>query len=173
MEVDPMSYQDFSRDQLEEAISELEDRIDELEAENQRIMRAGKKAKADFENYKKRERDRKKRWQDQARRELAEDLITVLDNLERAIMTADEDSAVLQGVKMVADQLYTTLEKRGLQRIDAEGEEFDPRLHNAVDTRHHPEDNRVLEEKRKGYMYQDNVLREADVIVGKNTDTAQ
>jgi len=48
---------------------------------------------------------------------------------------------------MVADQLYDTLEKRGLERIDAEGEEFDPRIHNAVETQQHEDENKVLEQK--------------------------
>jgi len=62
-------------------------------------------------------------------------------------MAADEDSSIYQGVKMVADQLYDTLEKRGLERIDAEGEEFDPRIHNAVETQQHEDENKVLEQK--------------------------
>jgi molecular chaperone GrpE len=70
---------------------------------------------------------------------------------------------------MVADQLYDKLEKKGLERIDAEGEEFDPKLHKAVDTEQHEEENKVLEQKRKGYMFNDKVLREAEVVVGKNS----
>jgi molecular chaperone GrpE len=97
-----------------------------------------------------------------------------MDNLERAIMSADEDSTLLQGVKMVSDQLYETLEKKGLQRIDAEGEEFDPNIHNAVETREHEKDRKVLEQKRPGYMYDDKVLRPAEVVVSEeNSDGEQ
>ena len=162
-----MDYEDFSREQLEEALTEMEEKVRELEGEKKEYENLAKKYKADFENYRRKESDRKQRWKEMAEKDLAEDLISVLDNLERAIMSASEDSAILQGVKMVADQLYTALERKGLQRIDAEGEEFDPRLHNAVDTRDHEDENRVLEEKRKGYMYKDKVLREAQVVVGK------
>ncbi|MDY6770331.1 MAG: nucleotide exchange factor GrpE [Candidatus Nanohaloarchaea archaeon] len=165
-----MTYGDLSRPELEEALQELEERVSRLEDERDEWERRAKKIKADFENYKKDQDDRKQRWQHEARKDLAEDLIAVMDNLERAIMSADEDSGLLQGVKLVADQLYETLEQCGLERIDAEGEEFDPRLHNAVDTRHHPEHNKVLEQQRAGYMYRDQVLREAEVVVGQNED---
>jgi molecular chaperone GrpE len=71
---------------------------------------------------------------------------------------------------MVSDQLYEELEKRGLERIDAEGEEFDPNLHKAVDTREHEEERKVLEQKRKGYMFDGKVLREAEVVVSEKKD---
>lgn len=162
-----MNYEELSREQLEEALEELEERARELEKERDEWEEKAKKIKADFENYKKDQDERKEKWQRQAQEELAEDLIEVMDNLERAIASADEDSSVVQGVKMVADQLYSELEKRGLERINAEGEGFDPELHRAVETREHEEERKVLEQKRKGYMFDDKVLREAEVVVSE------
>ena len=164
-----MSYEELSREQLEEALQEIEEELAEVQEERDRKEELAKKVKADFENYKKREEERKDRWAKQAQQKLAEDLIEVLDNLERALLSADEDSTVVQGVKMVADQLYETLEKKGLQKIDAEGEEFDPELHKAVDTEE-GEHNQVLQQKRKGYMFDDQVIREAEVVVGKEEE---
>lgn len=163
-----MSYEELSREQLEEALEELEQEAKQIEEERDEWEEKAKKVKADFENYKKDQDERKQKWQNEAEEDLAEDMIEIMDNLERAIASADEDSAILQGVKMVADQLYGELEKRGLERIDAEGEEFDPRMHRAVETREHDEENQVLEQKRKGYMFEDRVLREAEVVVGKS-----
>lgn len=168
-----MSHEDFSREQLIEALNQFEERTAELEKERDEAINKAKKVKADFENYKKQEKDRKERWQDQAREELAEDLLEVMDNLERAIASADEDSALVQGVKMVADQLYETLEKKGLKRINAEGEEFDPELHKAVETEEHEEDNKVLEQKREGYKFKDKVLREAEVVVSEKENSEE
>ena len=165
-----MNYEELSREQLVEALEQLEKEANELEEEKDEWKERAKKIKADFENYKKEQEERKERWQRKAEEELAEELIEVMDNLERAIASAEEDSSVLQGVKMVADQLYSKLQKRGLERIDAEGEEFDPELHKAVDTRGHEEENKILEQKRKGYMFDEKVLREAEVVVGKNSD---
>ena len=163
-----MSYENLSREELIEALQEMEERAIKAEEEASEWEEKAKKAKADFDNYKKNEDERKERHQDQAREKLAEDLISVMDNLERAIMSADEDSTLLKGVKMVSDQLYDTLEKKGLQRIDAEGEEFDPNIHNAVETREHEEERQVLEQKRPGYMYGEKILRPAEVVVSQS-----
>ncbi|AOV94509.1 hypothetical protein AQV86_01120 [Nanohaloarchaea archaeon SG9] len=164
-----MNYENLSREELIEALEEMEKRSIEAEKESSEWEEKAKKAKADFENYKKKEDERKERHKEQAREKLAQELISVMDNLERAIMSADEDSTLLQGVKMVSDQLYETLEKKGLQRIDAQGEEFDPNIHNAVETREHEEERKILEQKRPGYMYGEKVLRPAEVVVSEKT----
>lgn len=166
-----MSYQDLSQEELIEALEQMEQELKEVEKEKKEYEELAKKNKADFENYKKKQDERKDKWQTEAERKLAEDLISVIDNFERALMAADEDSSIYQGVKMVADQLHETLEKRGLERIDAEGEEFDPRLHNAVDTQEHEDDNKVLEQKKPGYKHKDKVLRPADVVVSEKEDS--
>jgi molecular chaperone GrpE len=163
-------YENLSREQLEEALREVEEELQETQKEKEDWESKAKKFKADFENYKKKQDERKEKWQSKSEEKLAEDMIQVIDNLERAILSAEEDSTLLKGVKMVADQLYEELEKRGLQRIYAEGEEFDPKLHKAVDTREHEEDRKVLEQKRRGYMFDDKVLREAEVVVGENSE---
>ncbi len=159
-----MSYEELSEEQKVEALKTMEKELDEAQKQASEWEEKAKKVKADFENYKKDQDERKRRWKHQAKEELSEELIEVIDNLERAILSADEDSALLQGVKMVADQLYEKLEKEGLERIDAEGEEFDPNLHKAVEKKE--DGKKVVEEKRKGYMFGDRVLREAEVVVG-------
>jgi len=163
-------YEDLSREQLEEALKQVEKELEETQEEKQEWESKAKKVKADFENYKKKQGQRKEKWQRRAEEKLAEDMIQIMDNLERAILSADEDSTLVKGVKMVADQLYEELEKRGLERIDAEGEEFDPNLHKAVDTQEHEEDRKVLEQQRQGYMFDDKVLREAEVVVSEKKD---
>jgi len=163
-----MNYEELSQEKLVEALKQMETEVAETRKEIDEWENKAKKIKAEFENYKKDEEDRKEKWQQDAKKELAEELIEIMDNLERALITAEEDSSVYQGVKMVADQLYEKLENEGLQRIDAEGEEFDPKMHKAVDTESHDEHNRVIEQRRNGYMYGEEVLREAEVIVGKN-----
>jgi len=161
-------YNNLSREQLEEALQEVEKQLEETEKERQEWENKAKKIKADHENYKKKQDERKEKWQRRAEEKLAEDLIQIMDNLERAILSADNNnSKIVKGVKMVADQLYEELQKRGLERIDAEGEEFDPNLHKAVETREHEQHKKVLEQKRKGYMFDQKVLREAEVVVSQ------
>lgn len=166
-----MSYQDLSREELIEALEQMEQRLETVETEKNEFEKLAKKTKADFENYKKKQDERKQRWQTEAERKLSKDLISVIDNFERALMAADENSSIYQGVKMVADQLYDTLEKRGLERINAEGEEFDPQIHNAVETQEHEDENQVLEQKKPGYKHGDKVLRPADVVVSEKDDS--
>jgi molecular chaperone GrpE len=163
-------YDELSREQLEEALKEMEDELAQKEQEREKWESKAKKFKADFENYKKKQDERKEKWQRRAEEKLAEDMIQIMDNLERAILSAEEDSTLVKGVKMVSDQLYEELEKRGLERIDAEGEEFDPQLHKAVETEEHEEEKKVLEQKRKGYMFDDKVLREAEVVVSESNE---
>lgn len=167
-----MGYEKLSREQLAQAVEELEELVDREEARAREWKQAAVKIKADFENYKKRQPKRKENWQKKAQQRLAQDLLSVMDNLERAVMSANEDSALLQGVKMVADQLFETLNRRGLQKIDPVGEEFNPRYHNAVEVRQHDEHNRILDTKRPGYLHGEKVLRPADVVVGKNTQNS-
>ena len=159
-----MSYEELSEEQKIEALNQMEKELEKAQTEALEWEEKAKKIKADYENYKKKQDERKDKWQHQAKEELAEEMIEVIDNLERAILSADKDSALLQGVKMVADQLYDKLESEGLERIDAEGEEFDPNLHKAVEKKE--DGKKVIEEKRKGYMFGDKVLREAEVVVG-------
>lgn len=161
-----MSYEELSEEQKVEALNQMEKELEKAQSEASEWEEKAKKIKADFENYKKKQDERKSKWQHQAKEGLAEELIEVIDNLERAIVSADEDSALLQGVKMVADQLYDKLESEGLERINAEGEEFDPEMHKAVEKKE--DGKKVIEEKRKGYMFGDKVLREAEVVVGND-----
>ncbi|MEF8880429.1 MAG: nucleotide exchange factor GrpE [Candidatus Nanohaloarchaea archaeon] len=161
-----MDYEELSEETKVKALQQLEEELDKAQEESSEWEEKAKRIKADFENYKKKQDGRKEKWQHQAKEGLAEELIEVIDNLERAILSADEDSTLLQGVQMVADQLYDKLEEEGLERIDAEGEEFDPRLHKAVEKKE--DGKKIIEEKRKGYMFGDKVLREAEVVVGKD-----
>lgn len=158
-------YGELSREKLEQALQQAEKELETKEDELEELENTAKKVKADFENYKKKEDDRKEKWKKEAERELAEDLISVIDNFERALAAADENSNIYQGVKMVGDQLFETLKNKGLERINAEGEEFDPNIHNAVDTRKHEKDNQVIEQKKPGYIHDGKVLRPADVVV--------
>jgi len=166
-----MSYEDLSREQLVEALEEMEENFEQERSERKRFEELAKKTKADFENYKKKQDERKERWQDKAKEELSEDLIEVIDNLERALMAAEEETAVVKGVEMVNEQLYNTLNREGLKVIET-GDKFDPEMHKAVETKEHEEHEpkTILDEKRKGYRFGEKILRPAEVVVVENTD---
>ena len=92
-----------------------------------------------------------------------------MDNLERAVAAAEdsgESGSVLDGVKMVKKQFEDALKSIGVEPIEAVGEQFDPEKHNAVMTADSDEDeNTVLEEFQKGYIYRDKVVRHSMVKV--------
>ncbi len=113
---------------------------------------------AEFDNFKKRsQREKDARYGD-AVIDTVSELITVADNLERALAVEAETEETVkfkEGVSMVYKQMQDTLQKLGVTEIKALGEQFDPNLHNAV---MHIEDetvddNTVVEEFMKGYIY--------------------
>ena len=126
---------------------------------------------AEFDNFKKRsQREKDARYGD-AVIDTVTEILTVADNLERALaleVTTDEAVKVRDGVSMVYKQLQETLNKLGVTEIKALGEQFDPNLHNAV---MHIEDetiddNTVVEEFMKGYIYNNSrVVRHSMVKV--------
>ena len=126
---------------------------------------------AEFDNYKKRtQREKDARYADAVIDTVGE-LLSVADNLERALaveVTGEEAQKLAEGVNMVYKQLQETFAKLGVSEIKALGEQFDPYLHEAV---MHVEDesvddNTVVEEFRKGYLYNDSrVIRHSMVKV--------
>ena len=129
---------------------------------------------ADFENYRKRVLRDKEDLYVRANADLLETLLPVLDHMELAFQSATEDdmaNAVVQGVKLVADQLVAVLGKFGLDAVDAEGVEFDPNLHEAIS--HLPSadvsENFVVAQTRRGYTLGARLLRPAQVVVSSGS----
>ncbi|MEA3485251.1 MAG: nucleotide exchange factor GrpE, partial [Candidatus Aerophobetes bacterium] len=106
--------------------------------------------------------------------DLIKELLPVVDDLERALNSAKQSKnlpILIDGVEMVLNQLKNVLKKQGLKEIKAEGEEFNPYLHEAVmqvSFSKYP-DNLVVEEMRKGYKLNDRILRPSMVKVNKKT----
>lgn len=125
---------------------------------------------AEFENYK---RLSQKDQRDQIRfgnEQLLRELLPVIDNLERAIKSARDNSggdALVQGVELTLKQLVTGLAKFGVKSIDSVGKPFDPSAHQAVAqvASQNIAANSVVEEFQKGYLLHDRILRAAMVSV--------
>ncbi len=128
--------------------------------------------KADFENYKKRMNREKEEFAKYATEKLVLEILTVVDNLQRAIEAGTDGSgktSLLEGVEMTYKQLLNILEKEGVKCIKAEGEMFDPHLHECVmteETDKHEEDT-VLHEIQKGYTLNSRVIRHSKVKIAK------
>ena len=126
---------------------------------------------ADFDNYRKRMLREKEEFAAFANRELLLDIVSIIDDFERAIRSADEShdfSAFHDGIVMIEKQFTSMLERKWeLTRFDSVGEEFDPQRHEAMMTedRADHEQSMVLEDYQKGYLLHEKVLRPAKVKV--------
>lgn len=159
--------------ELEEALKAVEGETaeekpagDELDETKDKYLRLY----AEFENYKKRMLKDKEELLKYSNESLLYDLLTSMDNLEIAIKHSGESSSgLVEGVKITLRELMRTLEKYGLRPIDSEGKPFNPEFHHAMSQveRDDMEENTVVEEFRKGYIYGDKVLRASLVSVSK------
>ena len=121
---------------------------------------------ADFQNYKKRVEKEKRDLYSYANEKIMTDLLTVMDNFERAL-EHDADENFKEGIEMIFKQLSDVLEKDGLAEIPALGEEFDPNVHSAVMTEETEdyESGKVSGVMQKGYTLNGKVIRPAMVKV--------
>lgn len=127
---------------------------------------------AEFDNYRKRTEKEKSQNFDFGAREVIEKLLPVVDNFERALGTVDpedEDDAFTKGVRSIYKQLEKMFEDLDVKAIPAEGEKFDPNLHNAVmtDTESDAEEDTITQDLLKGYTYKGQVVRHSMVKVKK------
>jgi molecular chaperone GrpE len=126
---------------------------------------------AEFENYRKRVERERREQADQAVLDLLEELLSVVDDFDRALTVdaGDAGGAYRKGVELIHGKLHELLRKQGVKAIDALGADFDPNVHQAVMHEESPEhrDGEVIGELRKGYMLGDRLLRPAMVKVAK------
>lgn len=165
--------------QAEEEIVEpsVEDETAEVEEENEfdELNKQYLRLAADFENYKRRMTKERADSVAYGNEELIKEMLNVLDNLQRALEhTEDQKDAkpVIDGVKLVQKQFISTLEKFGVQPIEAsKGTEFDPMLHQAIEQVESDEiaPGLILSEMLTGYKLKDRLLRPALVIVAKSS----
>ncbi len=156
-----------------DSVVELEEKIEQLEKEVKANYDRFLRVSADFDNYKKRTSREVCDLRKYANEVLLKDLLSVMDNLDRAIETGaktDTDkNALLEGVQMTRKEVLRVLEKHGVQPFESEGEPFDPSYHEAMmqeETGSYAE-NTISNELQKGYMIHDRLLRPAMVVVAK------
>ncbi len=153
-----------------EVIDELSKKLKAAEELNEQSLDKYQRLMAEFENMRKRTEKEAAHMYDVGAKEVLEKLLPVIDNFERAKMTVTEeqkDDAFVQGVDKIYRQMLDYLASVKVAPMNAEGKEFDPELHNAVMHIEDEEydDNIVVEELQKGYMYKEEVLRHSMVKV--------
>lgn len=160
----------MKKDKKEKA-EELEKKIEELTND---LIRT----RADFENYRKRVESEKEQAKVVAKSAIISKLLPIIDDIELAISYAPEnlkDNPWVKGVNKLSLKLETSLSNLGVKTIDAKNNTtFDPKLHDAIsmDDSSEGEEEIILEELRKGYLYNDTVIRPSMVKVGfRNKET--
>jgi molecular chaperone GrpE len=166
--------------------SDLDALLADTKRERDEYLELAQRARADFENYRKRAAREAEDAERRGRSELAKSLIPSIDNLERALLSAGIDpgapesadapteevsaqQALARGVALVYRELSDALARAGVEAYEPSGERFDPALHEAVSTTasEDAESGTVLETVAKGYRLDGQVLRAARVVVSE------
>jgi molecular chaperone GrpE len=147
--------------------------IDLLKEKNNELEDQFLRARAEIANITARNRNERELLQKYRSQDLGKKLLPAIDNLERAMAAdVDKDQAanLKKGVEMVLESLRQALKEEGIEEIPAEGEPFDPNLHQAVQTVPATEDvpaDTIVTVLQKGYKLHDRVLRASMVIVAQ------
>jgi molecular chaperone GrpE len=126
---------------------------------------------AEFDNVRKRNAKEQQDFRDYALAEALKSLLPILDSLDRALKTSEASVEDFHaGIELIDKQFHDALSRLGVEPIPAEGELFDPNLHQAVQMVDTDEaaDNHVLDELQRGYRIKDRLLRPAMVRVAHN-----
>ena len=172
---------DLSEDIAVELENKTAEAADNIQTEFEEMKNKYLRLYAEFDNYRKKALKDKEELIKYANESLVYDILPVMDSLEMALKhSASGNSEALQalakGVENTLRELSRILEKAGLTAIEADSKPFDPAFHHAMSQVETPEmeDNMVVEEFRKGYMYKEKVLRPSLVSVSKKmADSSQ
>ena len=159
---------DLPADPSAARIAELEAQLGAAEKDKKENWDKYLRSVADLENYRK----RAKRDLDDARAEsktrVLKEILPVVDNLERAMAHEGEASPVLEGIRLVHRQFMTALERLEVTPVDAQGQPFDPNLHEAIGQEESDAPTgQVVKVLQTGYKLGDRLLRPALVVVAK------
>ena len=159
---------------IEEKLSETNKLVQEKDNLSKEYLKHLERLQADFDNYKKRQEKKQKDFIEFANEGLINNLLSVVDNLERALDSIENDKdikAIKEGIISTLKEFRNILHKEGVKPMQSIGHRFDPYKHEAVmriDTDKYSEDT-ITEEFRKGYYIKSKVLRPAMVKVAIST----
>jgi molecular chaperone GrpE len=142
---------------------------EELEAtrlERDQYLDALRRLKAEFENSRKRQERERTRILSMASERLVQELLPVLDNLDRALEAGGD---IRDGVQATREQLAEVLAEEGLLPVASDGQPFDPNVHDAVmgQPSEEHEDGTIIQTFQRGYLLNGKPIRPAKVVVAK------
>ncbi|HZS26733.1 MAG TPA: nucleotide exchange factor GrpE [Candidatus Angelobacter sp.] len=153
--------------------AKAEGELQKLRTERDNLFDRLARLQAEFDNYRKRAAKEKDDFRDFAVSDAARNLLPVLDSFNLAMKNASARPEDLRkGIELIHKQLQDVLQKLNVQRIPAQGEPFDPRVHEAIEVVESNEvpDHHVLEELQPGYRIRERLLRPAMVRVAKKVE---
>ncbi|HEX8138237.1 MAG TPA: nucleotide exchange factor GrpE [Pyrinomonadaceae bacterium] len=151
-------------DDFELVEPEVERLREELAQERERALRT----LAEFDNYRRRTRQERARAEQDGQREILLALLELMDDFERALEHVEEASGpVAEGLRMIHQRFNSLLQANGITSFDSKGRPFDPTMHEALSVveTDRAESGTVYEEVRRGYLWNDELLRPTRVIV--------
>jgi molecular chaperone GrpE len=152
---------------LEDQVAAMAAEREQFAAEKAELQERLLRARAEFENARRRSENQRLEYLQFAAMDMVRDLLPVLDDFERALQVETTDREYAKGVELIYQRMADTLKKLGLEPIETEGRVFDPNLHQAVErveTRD-AEDQAILGEFQRGYNFKGKLLRPAMVRV--------
>ena len=150
---------------VEEALVPLAE-FEAVSAERDQYLDSLRRLKAEFDNSRKRQERERSRILESASEKLVQELLPVLDNLDRAL---ESEGDIREGVRATRDQLAEVLANEGLLPVASDGQPFDPNVHEAVmgQPSEDYEEGTVLQTFQRGYLLNGRAIRPAKVVVAK------
>jgi molecular chaperone GrpE len=148
--------------------------VQQLQAERDNLLDRLARSQAEFENARKRAAREQQEFRDYALSDAIKILLPILDSFERALQSQEKQTGDFRsGVELIYKQLLDALAKLGVEPIEAVGQPFDPRYHQAIEmvaTDKVP-DHHVLDELQRGYKIKGRLLRPAMVRVATHSNS--
>jgi len=170
-ELPPAENGDEPAPQASAPAPEPQSELEQVKAERAAYLDRAARIQAEFENFRKRNAKAQQEYREYAVADALKVLLPILDSMDNALKTkAASLEDFHSGIELIDKQFHDALARLGVQPVAAEGEPFDPNVHQAiqmVDT-DEAEDNHVLQELQRGYKLKDRLLRPAMVRVARN-----
>lgn len=150
----------------DDELETLKTRSEEAQAKADEYLDMARRVQADFENYRKRVQKENEEFRKYASADVLTELLDLSDDLERAMVFADEESELAKGLRGIQSNLNKLLLSRGVTEIPCDGK-FDTDRHEAMCVQEGETDGDITEVFQKGYLMGDRVLRYSKVMVTK------
>ena len=155
---------------VEDPQAETPDPLAEMKAERDQLLDRLARLQAEFENARKRQERERQEFRDYATGSVVEQFLPVIDNFALALSSNGTAEQLRAGVELIVKQMDETLRQLQVQAIPTVGQQFDPRVHEALGSveRDDLPDQSIAEEIRKGYRIRERLLRPAMVRIVSN-----